>query len=73
MAYSALANGLRLIAVVIDQVNLLEYITADAHVRETASGPYLVPHSSATVYYLREAVPDGCDQPLPLAFWEAGP
>ena len=59
-------------AFVIDRVDLLGYVAADACMRDEATGTLSVPLASAAAYYLPETVPDGCGQPLTLAFWEPG-
>ena len=55
----------------VDWVDLLAYAAEDAHVRDAAS-MLSVPLASAAAYYLRETVPDRCDEPLTLACWEPG-
>ena len=59
-------------AFVIDRVDVLGYVAADACMRDEATGTLSVPLASAAAYYLGETAPDGCGQPLTLAFWESG-
>ena len=59
-------------AFVIDRVDLLAYAAEDARVRDAAAGTLSVPLASTAAYYLREAVPDRCAEPLTLACWEPG-
>ena len=55
-------------AFVIDRVDLLGYVAADARMRDDAKGTLSVPLVSVAAYYLRETVPEGCNKPLTLAF-----
>ena len=57
---------------VIDRVDLLGYVAADACMRDDATGTLWVPLVSVAVYYLPETVPERCSRPLTLAFWESG-
>ncbi len=59
-------------AFVIDRIDLLGNLAADACMRDEATGTLSVPLASAAAYYLRETVPEWCRQPLTLAFWESG-
>ena len=59
-------------AFVIDRVDLLGYVAADACMRDEVSRTLSVPLASAAAYYLRETVPEECGKPLTLAFWESG-
>ena len=72
LAHSAFADRLLGMAFVIDRVDLLGYVAADACMRDEATGTLSVPLASAAAYYLRETVPEECGQPLTLAFWEPG-
>ena len=58
-------------AFVIDRVDLLAYVAAEARVGDDAS-TLSVPLADAAVYYLRETVGEECGKPLTLACWKCG-
>ena len=72
LAHSVFADRLRVMAFVIDRVDLLGYLASDACLRDEAAGTVSVPLANAAAYYLRETVPEECSKPLTLALWEPG-
>ena len=59
-------------AFVIDRVDLLGYVAADACMSDDAAGTVSVPLVSVAAYYFGETIAEGCGEPLTLSFWESG-